>query len=159
MPTYGDPDYAVPQTGPATDPNADDGVATSDPRSKTDVQDASGGNEPGDPGPLKPVSFEYTPQAQAMGEEPGRKMGVMATDLLKTAMGKDMVYRDPQSGFLKVNYIRGLPDMLAGIADLNQRLARLEGGGKKANGQPSSAGLTTADAAQSSVLRLKGDKD
>lgn len=74
-------------------------------------------------GKLTPYSYEYKADA---GQPPGRHVGVMAQDLEKSAAGKQMVGRDGDTGYKNVDYLKGLPTMMAGLADINDRLGRLE---------------------------------
>jgi hypothetical protein len=98
------------------------GGGISDPAAKEDVREMMG--------ELRPYEYSYKPRAQAFGAPPGRHVSVMADDLERSPLGAEMVGRDPASGYKTVDYLRGLPAMLAGIADLNGRLQRLEKGRK-----------------------------
>jgi hypothetical protein len=93
------------------------------------VQDAAG-----DPGStkefldaLKPYEFNYTDEPA--GTEP--TAGIMAQDLEKTRLGRQMVIQDAATGVKKVDFGRGFGALLAGQAELNKRLAAMEG--KKAS--------------------------
>ena len=93
------------------------------------VQDAAG-----DPGSaqkfldaLKPYEFNY--KDEPVGTEP--TAGIMAQDLEKTRLGRQMVIQDAATGVKKVDFGRGFGALLAGQAELNKRLAAMEG--KKAS--------------------------
>lgn len=89
------------------------------------VQDAAG-----DPGStrefldaLKPYEFNYV--NEPAGTEP--TAGIMAQDLEKTRLGRQMVIQDAATGVKKVDFGRGFGALLAGQAELNKRLASMEG--------------------------------
>lgn len=77
---------------------------------------------------LTPYTYEYKDDARAAGMPGGKQAGVMAQDLEKTEGGRGMLAgRDPQTGYKMVDYGKGLPTMMAGLADINDRLSKLEG--------------------------------
>lgn len=87
----------------------------------------------GDPGStkkfldaLKPYEFNY--KDEPAGTEP--TAGIMAQDLEKTRLGRQMVIQDATTGVKKVDFGRGFGALLAGQAELNKRLASLESGKK-----------------------------
>ena len=72
---------------------------------------------------VHPYAFNYKP---GIGEDPNaRRFGVMAQDLEKTPMGKSIVRDTPIGKHIDVTHAMGAA--LAGLADLNRRLQRLEG--------------------------------
>lgn len=75
---------------------------------------------------LSSKSYEYKDSSQK-GASPGKHVGVMAQDLEKSSVGKDMVKESP-SGKKMVDYGQGMSSILAAQADLNQRLKALEHG-------------------------------
>jgi hypothetical protein len=88
----------------------------------------------GDPGSaqkfldaLKPYEFNY--KDEPAGTEP--TAGIMAQDLEKTRLGRQMVIQDAATGVKQVDFGRGFGALLAGQAELNKRLAAMEG--KKAS--------------------------
>ena len=89
------------------------------------IEDAAG-----DPGSakefldaLKPYEFNYTDEPA--GTQP--TAGIMAQDLEKTRLGRQMVIQDAATGIKKVDFGRGFGALLAGQAELNKRLAAMEG--------------------------------
>lgn len=111
---------------------------------------------------LKPHSYEYKdPNLEGAG--PGKHVSVMAQELEKTPLGKQMVKEGP-SGKM-VDYAQGMAQMLAAQADLHERLKAIEHGKPYADGgavepapmapatamappsmnQPNSMGLPTVD--------------
>jgi hypothetical protein len=68
--------------------------------------------------------YSYKDTRQA-GTAPGKQYGPMAQDLEKTAMGKTAVIQGPDGKM--VDSSRGFLLALSGLANLNQRLAKLEG--------------------------------
>jgi hypothetical protein len=76
---------------------------------------------------VQPYSYEYTDRAKSYGAPEGRQVGVMAQDLQRSDAGRELVQRDPASGYLTVDYAKAAPTMMAGLADIEQRLSRLEG--------------------------------
>jgi hypothetical protein len=75
-------------------------------------------------GKINPYEYEYKPQ---MGEEPGKRLGPMAQEIAASGPdGARAVLRDPNSGLLKVDYLKLLPSMTAGLADVNKRLEQIE---------------------------------
>lgn len=71
---------------------------------------------------LSAKEFNYKPSA---GQAPGKKVGVMAQDLEKSAVGKQMVKDTPTGKAIDV--AQGLGAVLAATAEMNQRLKKLEG--------------------------------
>lgn len=85
---------------------------------------------------LEPKTYEYNDRAQAAGATPGRHAGVMWQDLMRSKMGRTMDGGvDPETGYHTVDYASpmGLSALMASVADLNQRLGRVEG--KKKGGR------------------------
>lgn len=77
---------------------------------------------------LKSYTYEYKKGAKQPGGKPnpeGEVSGVMAQDLEKTELGKQMV-TDTKNGKV-VDYAQGMAPLLASIAELNKRLKNLEG--------------------------------
>ncbi len=87
----------------------------SDEKSKREARDMLG--------KLTPYSYEYKDDA---GQAPGRHVGVMAQDLERSERGREMVGRDEATGYKNVDYLKGLPTMMAGLADVSERIKRLE---------------------------------
>lgn len=78
---------------------------------------------------LKPASYNYKDEVKDSPlASKDRQIGVMAQDLEKSEMGKESV-TDTSQGKI-VDYKDLQPKMLASLAALNQRLKKLEGGGK-----------------------------
>lgn len=103
-------------------------VVTSDERSKREKQRAHDMEDE-----LTAYSYRYKPDALESGiGRPGLNLGVMAQDLEKSDAGREMVGKDPQTGYKAVDYGRGLSTMMAGIADLNDRLSKIEDRKRKA---------------------------
>lgn len=76
---------------------------------------------------IEPMTYEYNGKAQAAGMPPGRQAGVMHQDLMKSELGRTMdAGRDKETGYKQVDYVKGLPAMMAGLADVNERLGRIE---------------------------------
>lgn len=80
---------------------------------------------------LAGYEYEYTDEAKEKipeGTGNGKILSVMAQDLERTPMGKEMVVENmADSGKKGVNYGKGLGTMLASIARLNERLNDVEG--------------------------------
>lgn len=70
------------------------------------------------------VAYEYEYKDPSMGE--GRRLGVMAQDVAKSDMGKEMVMDTPRGLALDVSPDRFNPMVLASLADLNDRLRKVE---------------------------------
>lgn len=96
-------------------------AAKSDERAKDDIEDA-GDEIDALLSQLKASSYRYK---DGQGEAPGRHVGVMAQDLLKTDAGRGMVKQD-STGTLQVDYGQGLGTMMAALADIHGRLKKLE---------------------------------
>jgi hypothetical protein len=130
----------APAAGAAAAPAAGAAIGTSDARVKKNVKELRGEagkmvqDAAGDPGStkefldaLKPYEFNYVDEPA--GTEP--TAGIMAQDLEKTRLGRQMVIQDAATGVKKVDFGRGFGALLAGQAELNKRLAAMEG--KKAS--------------------------
>lgn len=72
---------------------------------------------------LRPYEYEYKP---GMGP-PGRRHGVMAQDLAQSEAGREAVVRDPATGMLAIDIPSATSVSLAALADLGQRVKKLEG--------------------------------
>lgn len=70
-------------------------------------------------------AYEYTYKHE--GRDATTQMGIMAQDLEKTRLGKQMVVQDAVSGLKTVDFGRGFGAMLASQAELNKRIKKLEG--------------------------------
>lgn len=70
---------------------------------------------------LKPSQYEYKDSANGTGE----KIGVMAQDLEKSKIGKTMVDQAPD-GTKMVDTNKAIGALLAGMADLNKKIKKLE---------------------------------
>jgi hypothetical protein len=78
--------------------------------------------------PLRAKTYRYKePFASKYGSD--TKLGVIAQDVKKSDVGNEIVFRDPQSGMLALDLSpqKFGPITLASLANLNQRLDRLEG--------------------------------
>lgn len=95
------------------------GYATSDERSKRDVEDMFD--------PLQPVEYEY--RSQEYGP-PGRRAGVLAQDLEKSKLGRNLVNRDEKTGMRVVDTPQLTLANTAEIKLLREKIAALEGGGR-----------------------------
>ena len=71
---------------------------------------------------LKAQNWTYKDQ-EKYGE--GNHTGVMAQDLEKSSVGKQMV--EEHDGVKMVNYTKGFATMMASLADINKRIKKLEG--------------------------------
>lgn len=80
---------------------------------------------------LQAKSYTYKDASQP-GASPGAHTSVMAQDLEKSSVGKQMVMETPQGKM--VDYAKGLPAILAAQAQLNKRLEALEKPKKMAEG-------------------------
>jgi len=69
-------------------------------------------------------SYEYKYKHEGKGATP--QMGIMAQDLEKTRLGKQMVVQDAVSGLKSVDFGRGFGALLASQAELNKRIKKLE---------------------------------
>ena len=70
-------------------------------------------------------SYEYKYKHE--GKDATPQMGIMAQDLEKTRLGKQMVVQDAVSGLKSVDFGRGFGALLASQAELNKRIKKLEG--------------------------------
>lgn len=70
---------------------------------------------------IKPYSYEYKDQKHGSGE----KVGVMAQDLEKSQIGQTMVDEAPD-GTKMVDTNKAIGAILAGMADMNKKLKKLE---------------------------------
>ena len=78
---------------------------------------------------IKAYSYEYkNPNKEGAG--PGKQVGVMAQDLMKSKVGKQMVTKAP-TGELMVDFGKGFGAVLAAQAALNEKLKKLESSKKK----------------------------
>lgn len=102
---------------------ADEGLSTqvvSDERAKKNIQ-------PGDSATedmlsnLASAIFEY----KNKGNGEGRQLGVMAQDLEKSKLGKEMV--DEEDGTKYIDFKKGMSSILSAQANLHKRLSQLEG--------------------------------
>lgn len=121
-------------SGPVTQqitPNVMGGIA----QSLLSDERAKGGMGPTDGalseflGDIEPTQFRYKePFASQYGA--GKRTGVIAQDVAKSDLGDDMVLRDPQSGMLMLDTSpqKFNPLVLASLAHLEHRLAKVEGG-------------------------------
>lgn len=69
-------------------------------------------------------SYEYRYKHEGKNATP--QMGIMAQDLEKTRLGKQMVVQDAVSGLKTVDFGRGFGALLASQAELNKRIKKLE---------------------------------
>lgn len=103
-------------------------TTTSDKRAKKDVKDG-GKDVKNFLDALAPHTYTYKNQKDGAGPH----TSVMAQELEKTKMGKQMVKDTPEGK--KVDYGQGMAAILAGQAYLNQRLTELEAAKKKPKGK------------------------
>lgn len=75
---------------------------------------------------LEPKSYEYTEEAEMKGAPKGRKSGVMAQDMVKSKMGKQIVH-ETEEGDMKVDSNMALSALMASGANINKRLKAVEG--------------------------------
>lgn len=113
MPAASNVSYA-PNSGPLKWMPA--GYATSDERSKRDVEDLFD--------PLVPIEHEYKPEYGP----PGRRASIIAQDLEKSRLGKSMVHRDPKTDMRVVDTPQLTLANTAEIKLLREKIAALEGG-------------------------------
>jgi hypothetical protein len=73
---------------------------------------------------LRPVTYEYKNPHQA-GAAEGRRYGILAQDLEKTDIGRSFVVDTPQGKMVDV--AQGFGPVLAALAEINDRLKKLEG--------------------------------
>lgn len=73
---------------------------------------------------LHPKSYEYR-DASIPGTAPGKRYGILAQDLEKSPMGKSLVRETPHGKMIDVGQATGA--MLAALAELNQRVKKVEG--------------------------------
>jgi hypothetical protein len=117
---------AINPTGqPAYSYNQPTMVQTSDRNAKKDIKSGDASTK-AFLDALTASSYEYKDRADGAGKQ----TSVMAQDLGKTDMGKQMVQND--NGVLKVDYGKGQAAMLAAMASLNARLNEIEGAKKAA---------------------------
>jgi hypothetical protein len=69
-------------------------------------------------------AYEYRYKWEDGAQEPTH--GVMAQDLEKSRLGKQMVIEDKMTGLKKVDFARGFSTLLASQAELNKRLKAIE---------------------------------
>lgn len=95
----------------------------SDERVKTDIGSAPNASQAIEAfvNAIKPHTYKYKNAEDGTGE----KMGVMAQDLEKTAVGKTMVDEAPD-GTKMVDTNKAIGVILAGMADMNKKLKKLE---------------------------------
>lgn len=94
----------------------------SDRRAKTDIDEKAGGKDiDAFLDHLKPAKYRYKKEEHGEGDQ----WSVMAQQLEMSKVGKKMVQRRPD-GLREVNYLAGLPAMLASQARLNERLKKIE---------------------------------
>lgn len=74
---------------------------------------------------IEPYTYQY--KSPAYGP-PGQHVGVMAQDMEKSPLGATAITHDPLTGMKQIDVPRATSLSLAGIADLANRVARLEGG-------------------------------
>lgn len=83
--------------------------------------------------PVKPYTYRYKPEVAArIGEDTGRRAGIMAQDLERAAAGRAAVHETPEGKALDVN--RALGFSLAGVAGLDKRVRELEANLRRATG-------------------------
>jgi hypothetical protein len=73
---------------------------------------------------LKAKTYRYKDPSEP-GAAPGRQVGVMAQDLEKSQMGRDLVFEGPR-GKKMVDFPSAGPAFAAGLANLNERQGRIE---------------------------------
>jgi hypothetical protein len=78
--------------------------------------------------PLRAKTYKYKePFASQYGHD--TKLGIIAQDAQKSRLGQEIVFRDPKTGMLALDLSpqKFGPITLASLANLNQRLDKLEG--------------------------------
>lgn len=123
----GTTDTAPPEIEMYGDERDLDPTATSDRRSKGSVS-REGARDMLRKAPA--YSYEYKPDERGPTAPPGRHLGVMAQDLLRSPIGRSFVEKDPD-GRLRVNYGQGLGAMMAGLSSISEDVDRLKSGGKR----------------------------
>lgn len=96
------------------------GYATSDRNAKTNIIESNDSTKMVNDfmKPLKSYKYEYK-------NEPGKEYrSVMAQDLEKSSLGRQMVTETPEGKM--VNYAQGMAPMLSSIAELDKRMRKLE---------------------------------
>jgi hypothetical protein len=77
-------------------------------------------------------AYEYSYRDDSGRNDHRKHVGIMAQDLEKTKLGKQFVEDDPKgTGYKAVDYGMMLPALAAGIADINERLSKVESKKKK----------------------------
>jgi len=77
---------------------------------------------------LNAYQYQYKNPSKPYAE-PGAFVGIMAQDLEKSSMGKSFVKDTPEGKVLNMNH--GLAAILAGQANINERLRELENGSSR----------------------------
>jgi len=100
-------------------------MAPSDVRVKTDIEEGSRSvrdmlDE------LQPYEYDYKDEIKEDPSMEGRQLGVMAQDLEDSDLGQEFVQED-MDGVKRVDYGKMGSTQLAALADLHQRLKKLEG--------------------------------
>jgi hypothetical protein len=94
----------------------------SDRREKTDIKPADMGSFLD---ALKPYTFTYKDPSKA-DTAPGERVGIMAQDAAPTKVGQTFVSKSDGDGHLQLDVGNGLGAALAGLADVNKRLKKVE---------------------------------
>lgn len=78
---------------------------------------------------IHPYTYRYK-DPDSKGASPGQQVGVMAQDLEKSAVGRGLVSKDGPDGTRMVDYGKAGPLAFAALAQINERLNRVEGKGE-----------------------------
>lgn len=93
-------------------------AALSDERSKEDIEDATAETRDAIEA-LKPYSFRYKDSENGEGD----RLGIMAQDMAKTPVGRDVVIKGKR---LKLDMANSMGLALAGLSDIQRRLKKVE---------------------------------
>lgn len=109
---------------------------------------------------LKSYEYEYKdPDKPLRGR--GRHISVMAQDLEKSELGREMVHDTPEGKV--VNYGKGLGTMLAAIARVHERVSDLEGSAKSVSDAEQKTAIRPAKDVAAMIVRIErglgGDRD
>lgn len=100
------------------------GSAFSDARGKTQLARAPRSTSQDMLDNLKPYTYDYK-EPKAVGAAEGRRYGILAQDLEKSEAGKTIVFETAQGKM--IDTVQGFGLVLATLADINERLKKLEG--------------------------------
>lgn len=107
--------------GGASNVGAEVATASSDRRAKTDIRSG----DPAAEDMLDKLAAEIFRYRDTAKDGAGEQLGVMAQDLERSQLGRQMVEESPEGK--RLNFAKGLGAALAAMANLNERLSRVEG--------------------------------